>query len=54
MIESQRKPGERRVSAEVRQRRNGAEGMELNPEGVGGHRQNKAHSGIQAGASKRV
>lgn len=36
MTESWRKLGERRVSAQLCQRGNGAEGMELKQEGVGG------------------
>lgn len=45
--------GQRRVSAELCQRGNGAEGMGLNQERVGGHRENKECSGIRAGDSKR-
>lgn len=42
------------MSAELCQRGNGAEGTEINQEGVGGHRQNKEHSGIQAGGKENV
>lgn len=35
------------MSAELCERRNGAEGMELNGEEVGGHRQNEEHPEIK-------